>query len=189
MSVLILGLVLFLGVHTIRIVAPEWRGAMVARLGEGPWKGIYALVSLVGFVLIVWGYALARPAAPILYEPPEWLKHVNLALMWFSFVFLVSAEVPAGRIKAAVRHPMLLAVKVWAFGHILANGDLVSLLLFGTFLIWAVADRISLKRRGDTGPAQGPAKWDVIAIVIATLLYVLFMWKLHWWLFGVQPLP
>ena len=158
MWVLVLGLVLFLGPHSVRIVAPGLRDGFVASRGEGPWRGLYSLVSLAGFALIVWGYGMARLEAPLLYEPPAWMKHINMALMFFSFVALAASQFPPGRIKAALRHPMLVAVKIWAFGHLLANGDLAALLLFGAFLAWAVLDRISLKRRGDMGPAPGPAK-------------------------------
>jgi uncharacterized membrane protein len=188
MLVLILGLVLFLGIHSVRIVAPGVRDRQIAAGGEGRWKAIYSIVALIGLALIVWGYSMARLTAPILYDPPTGLRHVNLLLMYFAFVFLVASQMPAGRIKAAVRHPMLLAVKIWAFGHLLANGDLAALLLFGTFLAWAVVDRISLKRRGDAGPAAGPAKWDIAAIVVATALYALFVWRLHLWLFGVPAI-
>ena len=185
MWVLVLGLVLFLGPHSVRIVAPGLRDGFVASRGEGPWRGLYSLVSLAGFALIVWGYGMARLEAPLLYEPPAWMKHINMALMFFSFVALAASQFPPGRIKAALRHPMLVAVKIWAFGHLLANGDLAALLLFGAFLAWAVLDRISLKRRGDTGPAPGPAKWDLAAIAVGAVFYVLFVWKLHVWLIGV----
>jgi uncharacterized membrane protein len=189
MLILIVGLILFLGIHSIRIFAPELRDRLIARLGEGAWKGIYSIIALAGLVLIVWGYSMARLTAPILYEPPTWMRHVNLLLMFFAFVILVTSQLPAGRIKAAVKHPMLLAVKIWAFGHLLANGDLAALILFGSFLAWAVVDRISVKRRGDMGPAPGPVKWDIIALAIAVVFYLLFVWRLHLWLFGVPVLP
>lgn len=185
MLVLILGLVLFLGIHSVRIVAPTWRDRQVARMGEGTWKGIYAVVALVGLVLIVWGYDRAWPAAPVLYEPPVWMKHVNLLLMWVAFVVLTASQMPAGRIRSATRHPMLLAVKIWAFGHLLANGDLAALVLFGAFLAWAVVDRISMKRRGDFGPPPGPLVWDVAAVLVGSAAWWLFAWRLHLWLFGV----
>jgi uncharacterized membrane protein len=188
MLVLILGLIVFLGIHSVRIVAPGFRERQIAAGGEGRWKGIYSVVALIGLVLIVWGYSMARLTAPILYEPPIFMRHINLLLMYFSFVFLVASQMPAGRIKAAVKHPMLLAVKIWAFGHLLANGDLAALLLFGTFLAWAVVDRISVKRRGDMGPKPGPVTWDIAAIVVASILYGLFVWRLHLWLFGVPAL-
>lgn len=188
MVVLIVGLVLFLGVHSVRIFAEPFRQRLIADAGIGRWKGLYSLVALVGLVLIVWGYAMARQTAPILYEPPIWMRHLNLALMFFAFVALAVSQLPAGRLKARLKHPMLLAVKIWAFGHLLANGDLAALILFGTFLAWAVADRIAAKRRGEVGPAPGPAKWDAAAVLIGAVFYVAFLFWLHEWLIGVPVL-
>lgn len=185
MLILILGLILFLGIHSVRIFAPGLRDAQIGAHRLGRWKGIYSLVSFAGLVLIVWGYGVARQTAPILYEPPVWTRHLNLLLMVFAFVALAASQLPAGRIKAALKHPMLIAVKIWALGHLLANGDLAALLLFGTFLAWAVFDRISVKRRGDAGPMPGPIKWDVAAIVIGLGFYALFAFVLHEWLIGV----
>lgn len=185
MLVLILGLLIFLGIHSVRIFAPDIRARRIAGGGIGQWKGIYTVVSIIGIVLIVYGYGMARATGPVLYEPPVFTRHINLLLMAFAFVFLAASQLPAGRIKAALKHPMLVAVKIWAVGHLLANGDLASILLFGTFLAWAVLDRISVKRRGDHGPKPGPVKWDVAAIVIGLGVYFLFVWRLHAWLFGV----
>ncbi|MCG5478929.1 MAG: NnrU family protein [Ensifer alkalisoli] len=189
MFVLILGLLIFLGVHSVRIFAPGWRDRRLANMGDGPWRGLYSLVSLAGFVLIIWGFSIARPDAPILYEPPVWMKHIALALMLFAFISLMVFAFPAGRLTPALKHPMLVSVKIWALAHLLANGDLASLLLFGAFLAWAVADRISAKRRGNGVAAPGPATWDIGAVVAGVALYVLFVWRLHEWLFGVTPLP
>lgn len=188
MLLLILGLILFLGIHSVRMLAPAWRDRRLAAMGEGSWKGLYSLVSLVGFVLIVWGYSRAWAVAPVLYEPPTGLKHLAVLLMFFSFVSAMVSAFPAGRLKAALKHPLLLAVKIWAFAHLLANGDLASIILFGAFLVWAVADRIALKRRKAPIPKAGPAKWDVLAIVTGAVLYALFVWRLHLWLIGVPPL-
>jgi uncharacterized membrane protein len=185
MLILIFGLVLFLGIHSVRIFAPGLREAQISARGPGAWRGLYSLVAFAGLVLIVWGYGLARQTAPILYEPPVWTRHLNLLLMVFAFIALAASQLPAGRIKATLKHPMLVAVKIWALGHLLANGDLAALLLFGTFLAWAVLDRISVKRRGDSGPAVGPLKWDVAAIVIGLFAYALFAFVLHEWLIGV----
>jgi uncharacterized membrane protein len=161
-------------------------------MGEGKWKGLYSAASLIGFVLIIWGYALARPEAAFIYEPPVWMKHVALTLMLFSFVFLGVSQVPAGRIKAWIRHPMLLAVKIWALAHLLANGDAASLVLFLGILAWAVVDRISVKRRETAGERveiiAGPVTNDVIAVAVGIAVYGLFVWKAHAWLFGVSPL-
>jgi uncharacterized membrane protein len=187
MLVLILGLVIFLGVHSVRIVAPQVREARVSASGLGAWKGIYTIVSLVGFVLIVWGYGMARQTAPILYEPPAALKHVAVLLMLFAMIALAAFMLPAGRIKAALKHPMLVAVKIWALAHLLANGDLASLVLFLAFLAWAVADRISVKRRGAPVPVAGPPVWDAAALGLGLVLFLLFVWRLHVWLIGVSP--
>lgn len=190
MPYLILGLVIFLGVHSVEIVSPTFRGRAVARLGEGPYKGIYSLLSIIGFVLLVWGYGVARQNPILVYAPPIWMRHLTLLLMLPVFPLLFAAYLP-GRIKAAVKHPMLAAVKAWAFAHLLANGMLADLLLFGGFLIWAVADRISIKRRAVVRPVPGPppGKYnDVIAVVGGLALYVIFVLWAHLWLIGVPPL-
>jgi uncharacterized membrane protein len=188
MSVLIIGLVIFLGVHCVRIVAPGWRDRRIAAMGEGPWKGIYSLVSIIGFVLLVWGYGLARPVAPVFYEPPVWMKHVTAFLMILAFVSLGIYALPAGRLKPILKHPMLVAIKIWALAHLLANGDLASILLFGSFLVWAVFDRIAAKRRAAPVPAAGPVAYDIVAVIAGLVVYVLFVWRLHEWLFGVSPM-
>ncbi len=186
MMVLVVGIVIFLGIHSVRILAPEFRDAQIAARGEGAWKGIYSLVSAVGLGLIIWGYALARPEAAFIYEPPTWMKHINLLLMLFAFISMMVANVPTGRLKPILKHPFLLAIKLWAFGHLLSNGDLASLVLFGSFLAWAIWDRIAVKRRGDFGPTvAGPVSNDVIAVVSGIALYLLFVWKAHEWLIGV----
>ncbi len=190
MLVLILGLVVFLAVHSVRIVAPAWSEGVIARYGENAWKGVYSLVSLVGLVLIVWGYGLSRLDPVVLYSPPVWMRHVTLVLMMPVFVMLAAAYIP-GRIKSTLKHPMLAATKLWAVAHLLANGTLADVLLFGSFLAWAVADRISLKRRPQS-PAVAdlspPPANDVVALVIGATLYVVFLLFLHEWLFGVSPL-
>ncbi len=187
MLFLVIGLILFLGSHSVRIFAPGWAQARSAAMGENAWKGVYSLVSLLGFVLIVYGYGLARLSSPLLYIPPAWISHVTALLMVFAFIALGIYMLPAGRLKPMLKHPMLVAVKIWAFAHLLANGDLASILLFGAFLAWAVLDRISVKRRGVAVPVAGPVKQDVAAVALGLVLYGVFVWKLHWWLFGVQP--
>lgn len=190
MFVLVVGMILFLGIHSVRIVAPAWRDARVASMGANRWRLVYSLVSAVGLVLIMWGYALAWPYSPVLYEPPVWMKHVTALLMLFALIALVVSQIPGGRLKKMLKHPMLLSIKIWAVAHLLANGELASIILFGGFLAWAVIDRISLKRRGDTGPAvAGPVKWDVIAVVGGIVVYLAFVSGLHLWLFGADPLP
>src|SRR5580704_5156984 len=190
MSLLIVGLVLFLGVHSVVIVAPTLRARTIQALGEGAWKGSYALVSLVGFVLICYGFGLARHAPVILYSPPTWLRYVALILMLPVFPLLIATYLP-GRIKTAAKHPMLATVKFWAFAHLLSNGMLADVLLFGGFLAWAVADRISLKRRSTpqvvrTAP---PGPWnDAIAVVLGLAIYALLIGWGHVRLLGVSPL-
>jgi uncharacterized membrane protein len=192
MSLLLLGLLLFLAIHSVRIFAPDWRRTQIASMGEGKWKGLYSAASLIGLILIIWGYAMARPEAALLYEPPVWMKHVTLTLMLFSMIFWAVSQVPAGRIKAFVRHPFLLAVKIWAVAHLLANGDAASLLLFLGILAWAVIDRISVRRREAAGERAeiiaGPITNDVIAVAVGVAVYGLFVWKAHEWLFGVSPM-
>lgn len=189
---LILGLAIFLGVHSVRISAPEFRQRMIAQRGENAWKGFYSLLAFLGLGLIIWGFSIARYEGPIVYTPPTWMSHIALLLMLFSFIFLAASSLPASRIKVAAKHPMLLSVKLWALAHLMANGDLASLLLFGSFLIWAIVDRISEKGRVVTGegvPAvKPPVRNDIIVIVVGLLAYVLFVWKLHEWLIGVAPI-
>lgn len=189
MSVLVAGLLLFLGVHSVSIVSTSWRDRMAARLGEPVWQAAYGLVALAGFVLIAWGYGLAREAPIVLYAPPVWLRHVALLLMVFVFPLLLAAYLP-GRIQAATTHPMLLATKIWATAHLLANGTLADVVLFGSFLAWAVADRISLKHRTPPPvPGAPPGKHnDIVAVVGGLGLYVVFLLWLHRLLFGVSPL-
>ena len=188
MTLLILGLILFLGVHSVSIIAPGWRDAMRARLGEGPWKGLYSLVSVVGFALLIVGYGAARAQPELLYVPPAWLRHAAMLLLVPVFPLLLSAYLP-GRIKSAAKHPMLLAVKLWAAAHLLSNGSVADVLLFGGFLAWAVADRISMKHRVQRplpGPAPSPRN-DVIAIVAGLAIYLVFVFGGHAWLIGVSP--
>ncbi|HVF15955.1 MAG TPA: NnrU family protein [Steroidobacteraceae bacterium] len=190
MTLLLIGLVLFLGIHSISIVAEGWRQRTMRRLGVGPWKGLYALISLAGFVLIVYGYAAARQQPIVVYTPPVWTRHLALLLMLPVFPLLFAAYLP-GRIKATLKHPMLVATKLWALAHLLANGTLADVLLFGGFLAWAVADRISFKKRSQpdlrTAP---PSKYnDVIAVVLGLVAYAAFTKWLHLYLIGVYPLP
>lgn len=189
MGLLILGLVIFLGMHSLGMAAPTWRSHAIARLGKIPWKGIYSVASLLGFLLIVWGYGAARMDPLVLWHPPAWLRHLALLIMLPAFPLLLATYLP-GRIQGTVKHPMLAAVKVWAVAHLLANGNLADLLLFGSFLIWAVADRISLRTRMGP-PIQGapPGKAnDAIALLGGLVLYGAFIGGVHAWLFGVSPL-
>lgn len=185
MFVLILGLVLFLGVHSVRMVAPGFRDARYAAMGEKGWKGLYSLISLAGFGLIIWGWIMYRPDAPEIYEPPSWGRHVNYLLTLFAFILLTAANGPVGRIKAAVGHPMLLGTILWSGGHLLANGDLASLLLFGAFLVYAIADRFAVIGRKDPPPVFESYRGDIMAIVGGGVTYAVFLFWLHGLLIGV----
>ncbi|MEM6667140.1 MAG: NnrU family protein [Pseudomonadota bacterium] len=193
MFVLILGLIIFFGIHSSRIFAEDARTNFIAARGENNWKGVYVVASFIGLGLMVWGYGMAREAGPVMvFDAPVWTRHLNYVLMLPIFVMLISAYFP-GRISAALKHPMLVAVKLWALGHLLANGDLASLLLFGAFLAWGVMDRISVKRRPVTagGPPRAPASGanDIIAIVGGLGFYVAFMLWLHQVVSGVAIWP
>jgi uncharacterized membrane protein len=188
MAVLIIGLAVFLGVHSIALAAPAFRSRAVSRLGEGPWKGLYALVAAAGFVLIVYGFHLARESPVVLYASPGWLRYVTFLLMLPVFPLVIAAYLP-GRIKTAMKHPLLAAVKFWALAHLLSNGMLADVLLFGGFLAWAVIDRISLKRRVQAVPAVSAGRFnDLVAVLVGLALYVFFIAWAHLRLFGVSPL-
>lgn len=190
MIYLIAGLVLFLGVHSVRIFADDWRTARIARLGTGTWKGLYALASIIGFVLIAYGYGLAREAPVDLWIPPLWTWHVTALLTLPIFILLAAAYVPGTNIKAKLKHPMLLSVKLWAFAHLLSNGRLADVLLFGGFMLWAAlafrAARQRDRQQALTYPAIGWSR-DVIVVAIGLALWVAFAFSLHGVLIGVRP--
>ena len=190
MPVLILGLVLFLGVHSLRIFADGWRARQIARLGEKKWKGLYSLVAIGGFVLICWGFALARHHPVLLYTPLPWLVRLNALFTLVAFVLFVAARVPRNGIKARLHHPQVLAVKTWAFGHLLATGMLHDVVLFGAFLLWAVvlfaASRRRDRREGTTYP-PGTFKGTAITVVAGVVGWALFAFWLHALLIGVKP--
>ena len=189
MEILVGGLILFLGIHSVPIISEAWRNQMVERFGKNSWQGIHSLVAIVGFLLIVWGYGVARQDPIVLYAPPFWLRHVSMLLLIFVFPLLIATYLP-GHIKAATKHPMLVATKIWAIAHLLANGMLHDVLLFGAFLAWAVVDRISMRNRIQQAVAASQASKlnDVIAVVAGLALYVAFVLKLHIWLIGVSPI-
>ncbi|MFN3912210.1 NnrU family protein [Hyphomonas sp.] len=192
MTYLILGLAIFFASHLFSAFRSRAPGKdLKEKVGAGPYMGLYSLVSIAGFALIVWGYGAARPS-PILYTPPAFLAHVNLLLMVIAMILLASAYLPTGHLKKAVKHPMLAAVKVWAFGHLLANGELNSVLLFGSFLAYGVIDRIAVKKRGDNGPGPDAAvnvMGDIGAVVVGLGAYAAIAFYLHPVLFGVQAMP
>lgn len=187
MTLLILGLVLFVGMHSVSIVAEDFRNRMAAR-NELVWKAFYGIVSIVGIVLIVKGYAAARLDPTVLYIPPSFLRHVAALLMLPVFVLFFAPYLP-GRIKTAAKHPQLVAVKLWAVAHLLVNGTLADVTLFGSLLAWAVLDRISLKRRADRPVPAAPHKGinDVLLIVVGLGVYLMFVFWLHQVWFGVAP--
>ena len=170
MALLILGLALFLGAHSLRIVADGWRATRIGKMGPKPWKGVVSVVSIIGFVLIIWGYGIARQTPVVLYTPPAWARHVAALLTLPAFILLVAAYVPGTRIKRAIGHPMVAGVKLWAFAHLLANGTLADVVLFGAFLAWAVCQfscgapprprsRCRLPRRPDHARCHRGRRW------------------------------
>ncbi|MSQ19023.1 MAG: hypothetical protein EXR39_05560 [Betaproteobacteria bacterium] len=190
MLLLIIGLVVFLGVHSVHIVADPWRTAQIARMGELAWKGIYAIVAIAGFVLIAWGYGEARTAPIGLWHPPVWTRHVASLLVLVSFILIAAAYIPQTRMKAAVGHPMLAGTKLWALAHLLANGTLADLLLFGGFLAWAATNFIASRRRdrlAGTVYIKGPITRDVLAVAGGIVGWWVFAFYLHAWWIGVRP--
>ncbi|MCG5514029.1 NnrU family protein [Ectothiorhodospira shaposhnikovii] len=188
MIVLILGLAMFLGIHSLRIFADDWRSARIRQWGEKGWMAFAGAVSLIGFILIIWGYGMARLSPIVIWYPPIWLHHVTALLSLLAFIILAAAFVPGNHIKAAVKHPMVIAVKAWAFGHLLANGMLADILLFGAFLVWSVLCFRSLRQRDQ---AQGSTvaaanlKGTAITVVAGLAGYLIFAFFLHEWLIGV----
>ena len=190
MSMLILGLVLFLGVHSVRIVADDWRTRTIGRIGAGAWKGAYTVISLVGFGLLVWGFGQARMQPVQIWVPPVGMRHLASLLTLVAFVFLAAAYVPGNAIKARMHHPMVLGVKTWALAHLLANGLLHQMLLFGAMLAWAVADFVSARRRdraAGTTYQPGRASATVVAVVAGAVAWAVFALWLHGWWIGVRP--
>ena len=190
MIILIAGLLIFLGVHSISIVNRAWRDRMFEHMGEMKWKALYSITALIGFAMLIYGYGVARHNPIVVYVTPYWLRYVTGVLMLPVFPLLFASYLP-GKIKSTVKHPMLLAVKIWATAHLLANGMLADILMFGGFLAWAVIDRISVKRnpRGLVDRIAPSTRNDVIAVVGGLVTYVVFMRWLHGWLIGVAPFP
>jgi len=190
MSYLILGLVIFLGAHSVRIFAEDWRTRTIARVGPNPWKGVYSLISIAGFVLLVWGYGQARQAGGVLYDPPLFLYPITSLLTLISFVLLAAAKVPGNHIKAAVGHPMVAGVKLWAFAHLLSNGGLADVVLFGAFLVWAIVDFIAARKRDRSAGTRYPAgrgARTAMTVVAGVVAWAVFAFWAHLWLIGVAP--
>ncbi len=192
MAVLVLGLVIFLGLHSTRIIAEGGRAKAIARLGEGPWKGVYSLLSLIGLALIVWGFGQARwNAAAELWVPPIWTRHTTILLMLISLILIGAYIFKRSHIAVATHHPMVLGVAIWAAGHLIANGSAADLVLFGAFLVWAVADLVSSYGRDARNAVVYPApNWGATigAIVLGVVLWLALLGGLHLWLFGVSPM-
>lgn len=180
------GLALFFGGHVYSLARCRKPGRdLRVKMGNAAYRGAYSLVALAGLALLTWGYVLYRGEAPVIWFPPAWTRHVALALMLPALILLVAAYAPAGWIAAKARHPMLASVKVWATAHLIANGDLASIILFGSFLAYAVAGRIVAKRRGDTGRAGRAGVGDAIAVIAGASVYAAIAFWLHPILFGV----
>ena len=190
MLALVAGLVLFLGAHSVRIVADGWRAAQVARLGALRWRGLYSLVSLAGLVLLVWGFGQARLDPIVVWAPPAWTRYATSLLVLPAFVLVVAGNMPGTRIRSALGHPMLLGTKLWAFAHLLSNGTLADIVLFGAFMVWAVVDYRSARRRDRVGGVvypPGTTARDAIAIVVGAAAWLAFGLWLHGPLIGVRP--
>lgn len=190
MTYLVLGLLVFLGVHSVRIFAEDWRTRQIDKLGANAWKGLYTVASLIGFAMIVWGYGLARAEPVVIWSPPVWTRHLASLLVLFAFILVVAAYVPKNGIKAKLHHPMILGVKTWALAHLLANGMLADLLLFGAFLAWAVFDYRAARRRdrnSGAAYAAGSAGGTVVTTVTGLAAWAVFAFWLHKMWIGVSP--
>src|SRR5262245_19000563 len=191
MTALVIGLVLFLGLHSTRMVADAARARFIEQRGARAWRGLSSLGSAIGLVLVVWGFGQARQNPLVLWSPPDWTRPLASALTLVSIVLIVAAYVPRNHFKAWVGHPMVLGIKVWAFAHLLATRTLADLLLFGGFLAWAIWCYASLRARDRAAgrqPSPGQPVPTVIAIVVGALAWYGFGRWLHGWLIGVQPL-
>lgn len=190
MTYLILGLIVFLGVHSVRIVADDWRTRTRARIGAHPWKGLYSVLSVIGFGLIVWGFGQARQQPVQLWSPPVGMRHLASLQTLMAFVLLVAAYVPGNGIKARVHHPMVLGVMVWAVAHLLSNGNIGHVVLFGSFLVWAMADFLAARQRDSAAGTQyprGTAGATGITVSVGVGTWIVFALWLHGLLMGVRP--
>lgn len=190
MTWLIAGLIVFLGAHSVRIVADGWRSRRIAAMGEGPWKGLFSAVSLAGFVLIVWGYGQTRIDPVELWQPPRWTAHATALLTLVAFVLIAAANVPNNHFKQVLGHPMVAGVKLWAFAHLLSNGRWGDVVLFGAILVWAIVDFASARRRDRAAGRRYPAGRvgkDAVAVVAGVAVWAVFAFLLHGPLIGVRP--
>ena len=190
MFYLITGLVVFLGVHSVRIVADGWRIRILHRLGASAYKGLYSLISVLGFVLIVYGFGVARESPVMLWLPPAGMRHAAFLLTLVAFVLLAAAYVPRNSIKARVHHPMVLGVKSWALAHLVSTGSVANLVLFGAFLVWGVMNFIAARKRDralGTQYAAGTVPATVLTVVVGVAVWAAIAFKLHGLLIGIRP--
>ena len=191
MGFLILGLFIFLGVHSVRIVADPWRTHTRQRVGEAAYKGVVSVLSLLGLVLIVWGFGVARETPVMLWSPPLGMRHAASLLTLVAFVLLVAAYVPRNAIRARVHHPMVLGVMAWALAHLLATGSVAHVLLFGSFLVWGTLCFMAARRRdrlAGTHYPGGTAAGTALTVVVGLMAWAAFAFVLHGWLIGIRPL-
>ncbi|WP_028603830.1 NnrU family protein [Ottowia thiooxydans] len=191
MLILVLGLILFLGVHSVRIFAEGWRTSTIANMGDKKWKGAYSVISLIGFVLIIWGYGMARQQPVMVWSPPMGMKHLNSLFTLLAFILLAAAYIPRNQLKAKLHHPMVLSVKLWAFGHLLATGKLADLVLFGSFLLWAVLNFRAARQRDralGTVYAPGTMSGTLLAVIVGVVAWAAFAFWLHAALIGIAPM-
>jgi uncharacterized membrane protein len=191
MSILILGLVLFLGAHLLPTFAAGFRARQIARIGLGPWKGVHSAVSVIGFALIIWGFGIARDNPLTVYEPAPWLRHVTALLTLVTFLLIVATYVPRNSFRALVGHPLSLSVVSWATGHLLANGRVADILLFGGFLVWSAisfANSRRKDRKAGTAYPPGTLRGTAIVLIVGLIAWAVFALWLHVWLFGVSPM-
>jgi uncharacterized membrane protein len=190
MKLLVAGLIVFLGSHSVGVAAPDWRARQVDRIGAGPWKLAYSAISLVGLAMIIWGYGIARAEPIVMWTAPAWGRHVAALLTVVGFVLVAAAYVPGTRTKAALGHPMTAGVALWAFGHLLANGRLHAVILFGAFLAWAVVTYTTRRRRdrgAGTTYGRGNLARDAVAVVVGVVASIVFALYLHGPLIGIRP--
>lgn len=188
MSVLLVGLAIFFAIHLVRMVAPDTYANLSQGKRQAVWKGLYAIVSLVGLVLIILGWGIYRPDAPELFTPPKWGSHAALLLVLVAFILITAAYLPRGRIKATLGHPMIMGIMLWSAGHLVANGDLASLLVFGSFLVYAVWNRVAVATRPLPQGMEIRASSDLIAAIVGAAVFFLVVYWVHPWLFGVSPI-
>ena len=190
MALFLIGLIIFLGSHSTRIFAESWRNQMIDRIGEVKWKGLYTIISLIGFIIMVIGYGQARQSTVVLWQPNDALIYIALVLNLIAFIFLAGSSPSNNAIRLKLKHPMILGVKVWALAHLLSNGTLVNFILFGAFLIWAVLDFRSARKRPILIPEKAivSTKATVITIASGVILWIIFIFGLHQYLIGVSPL-